>query len=275
MVPRRTIAALERDGADERWALRVAPAWALNGASVALLPAMANMAGSQSASYIAGMIALGTATITVTVAQGFTEIAVAACSPAFFVSLATAALGPDQPSFVVIGSVIYAVIILRLHLVMAATTARLAEQTASNERLNASLVLERERLVRTQRALEDANRELAHDARHDPLTGLANRKMLMERLDEDLARLGPGDEISILYADLDHFKELNDRHGHAAGDELLQAVATRLTSIVRKSDTVVRMGATSSSSSSARVGRPRRRLLPRGGSRTPSSVPSS
>ncbi|MBS1848116.1 MAG: GGDEF domain-containing protein, partial [Actinobacteria bacterium] len=78
-------------------------------------------------------------------------------------------------------------------------------------------------------------RLLAHAASHDPLTGLANRKML----DEAVVRGGGG---AVLYCDLDRFKPVNDRFGHAVGDELLSLVAQRLTRCVRAEDVVARIG---------------------------------
>jgi len=81
------------------------------------------------------------------------------------------------------------------------------------------------------------NRYLAF---HDPLTGLGNRAMLAERIDQALARRRHG--CALLYIDLDRFKDVNDTHGHPAGDELICEFASRLSDIVRSSDTVVRLG---------------------------------
>ena len=84
---------------------------------------------------------------------------------------------------------------------------------------------------------------LHHMARHDALTQLPNRTLLRERLKTALtaAHLNDG-RMALLYVDLDRFKEVNDTHGHAIGDLLLQAVAHRLKSCVTRSDTVARMG---------------------------------
>ncbi|WP_380161496.1 putative bifunctional diguanylate cyclase/phosphodiesterase [Kineococcus sp. R86509] len=73
----------------------------------------------------------------------------------------------------------------------------------------------------------------------DPLTGLANRTMLTEFLTRGLSR---HDELGVLFVDLDDFKNVNDSRGHAAGDQLLLAVAQRLRASVRSADLVARLG---------------------------------
>ena len=88
-----------------------------------------------------------------------------------------------------------------------------------------------------------ARRELEHRAMHDPLTGLPNRDLLMDRLSVALARLGrQGTGLGVLFIDLDGFKQINDAHGHAVGDELLVSIAARLRREVRDGDTVARYG---------------------------------
>ena len=80
-------------------------------------------------------------------------------------------------------------------------------------------------------------------AQSDPLTGLANRRAFHESLRMALARSRrSGNDIAVLYLDLDRFKQVNDKFGHAAGDRLLRHVALRLRGCVRQSDTVARFG---------------------------------
>ena len=80
-----------------------------------------------------------------------------------------------------------------------------------------------------------------HDALHDPLTGLANRVLLQERLEHAAERRKRSHtSAAILFADLDRFKQVNDTHGHQVGDELLVAVAHRLSNLVRSGDTLAR-----------------------------------
>ena len=85
--------------------------------------------------------------------------------------------------------------------------------------------------------------EVRHLAFYDPLTRLPNRRLLMDRLKQAIASSNrSGQHGALMFLDLDHFKQLNDRLGHAMGDELLKQVATRLLSCVREVDSVARLG---------------------------------
>lgn len=93
----------------------------------------------------------------------------------------------------------------------------------------------------TQR--KEMEERLRHQAQSDPLTKLPNRALFNDRLQVLLTQMHRyGDAFALLYVDLDHFKAVNDRLGHAAGDELLIEAAHRLTLAVRDSDTVARLG---------------------------------
>ncbi len=84
---------------------------------------------------------------------------------------------------------------------------------------------------------------LQHSATHDALTSLPNRALFRERLESALARVQRGGTgIAVVLVDVDAFKLVNDLHGHAAGDALLQAFAERMCQTVRKADTVARLG---------------------------------
>jgi diguanylate cyclase (GGDEF)-like protein/PAS domain S-box-containing protein len=92
-------------------------------------------------------------------------------------------------------------------------------------------------------ALEEARRELQHIAFHDPLTSLPNRAAFQEQLDSAVARCpGSSCAVGVLFIDLDNFKLINDSFGHAAGDELLCAIAGRLQGATRVGDVVARQG---------------------------------
>ena len=95
--------------------------------------------------------------------------------------------------------------------------------------------------VTERKQLED---QLQHEAFHDPLTGLANRALFADRVTHALARSArhPQDQLAVLFLDLDDFKVVNDSLGHAAGDELLTAVAERIRACLRRQDTPARLG---------------------------------
>ncbi|MGM0767283.1 MAG: sensor domain-containing diguanylate cyclase [Pseudomonadota bacterium] len=85
--------------------------------------------------------------------------------------------------------------------------------------------------------------ELLRMARSDPLTGTANRRVLMEVLEEEFSRARRyGHQLSVLMLDLDHFKQVNDRHGHATGDAVLKELVRVVTPEIRGSDCFARLG---------------------------------
>jgi diguanylate cyclase (GGDEF)-like protein len=103
---------------------------------------------------------------------------------------------------------------------------------------------EMQQKIETQvNTLQAKQLELDHLASHDPLTGLPNRRVFLDRVEHALARARRANSrLAILFVDLDHFKEINDRLGHAVGDVMLLAVADRMRSTVRAADTVARLG---------------------------------
>lgn len=106
-----------------------------------------------------------------------------------------------------------------------------------------SLGHENRELERTNDELMAEQDRFRHLATHDPLTSLPNRTLFENRLDGALRRCSrTGQYFALAFLDLDRFKSVNDRHGHAAGDELIVAIARRLVESVRRTDTVARIG---------------------------------
>jgi len=91
--------------------------------------------------------------------------------------------------------------------------------------------------------LQDAQAALTKQATHDALTGLPNRALLVDRIDQALLQSKrSGRYTAVLFIDLDRFKQVNDTHGHAVGDTVLQKTAERLSAVLRSMDTVARIG---------------------------------
>ncbi len=105
---------------------------------------------------------------------------------------------------------------------------------------NASVALQYDRLEQAVLQLSVLQEQLHHQAYHDPLTSLANRTLFTDKVRETLA--STQGQVSVLFIDLDDFKTVNDSLGHAAGDELLVSVASRLRSCLRPEDVVARLG---------------------------------
>lgn len=100
--------------------------------------------------------------------------------------------------------------------------------------------IERQRIMLE---LQEAREREQYLATHDSLTGIPNRMLFYDRLSQAIAAASRWDTtLAVLFLDLDGFKPINDTHGHTAGDRLLQEVAKRVASIVRKSDTAARIG---------------------------------
>ena len=87
-----------------------------------------------------------------------------------------------------------------------------------------------------------AEREALKLARHDPLTGLPNRRFFKEKLEQCLRVTSTGTQLAVLMLDLDGFKTVNDTHGHATGDTTLSEFARRATAVLRSSDFLARIG---------------------------------
>ena len=99
------------------------------------------------------------------------------------------------------------------------------------------------RMVEMQAALIASREALAHQATHDALTGLLNRRAILDRLNRELSRACRNcDSLAVGMCDIDHFKQINDKHGHQTGDDVLLGFAGILSGSLRPYDSVGRMG---------------------------------
>ncbi|GJN44184.1 sensor domain-containing diguanylate cyclase [Pseudomonas tohonis] len=122
-------------------------------------------------------------------------------------------------------------------------TARLAQMQASADELQAAVANRTAELAAANQRLCEREQELEHAAFHDALTDLPNRRYLIERAETALANAGRrGETVALMLIDLDHFKPINDKYGHDAGDAMLRSIGQRLREHVRGGDSVARLG---------------------------------
>lgn len=125
-------------------------------------------------------------------------------------------------------------------------TETLAKGVEELKQLEIHLIQSRSALAQSNAALAastEAERNAQHRALHDPTTGLPNRDLFDTRLEQAISMAKRhGWTLAVMFLDLDHFKSINDTHGHAAGDVVLQEVAKRLAGHARDEDTVCRNG---------------------------------
>ncbi|MFA3759566.1 diguanylate cyclase domain-containing protein [Yersinia sp. 2466 StPb PI] len=117
-------------------------------------------------------------------------------------------------------------------------SAKIAELNELSNDFNGLL----EELEVWQDHLTQENDFLAHRAAHDSLTGLANRAFFEGRLSRTLSDCADDEQLAVLFIDGDHFKEINDNYGHAAGDLVLTSIADRIRALLRETDLVARLG---------------------------------
>ncbi len=122
----------------------------------------------------------------------------------------------------------------------------LQRETAQRQELERAIHGTRKALAQAEADLacvRGGERQARHLAMHDELTSLPNRRHLLQQLGHALAQRGPDHPgPAVIYIDLDHFKAVNDTHGHGVGDEVLRITAARLSAAVRQGDLVVRLG---------------------------------
>jgi diguanylate cyclase (GGDEF)-like protein len=171
----------------------------------------------------------GTAAVMMAIAGAMTRVFLAGPAAMIAVNtllLASGLAGP--PRVLAVFSALYVVVLL---------LCQLGQRSAMR-----SAVTNEHRAHHLLDELAGANQLLAFEATHDLLTCIANRRRIISELATELTGVGPDRAIDVMFLDLDGFKEVNDTFGHAVGDELLVAAATRITALVGDEDLVGRQG---------------------------------
>ena len=122
----------------------------------------------------------------------------------------------------------YFVALFALHHSVSRTEIRAVVAGSAADRLRVQYANDRNELVVVNSQLHESNRQLAHQAKHDPLTGLLNRRGTLEALESALAASRRGGSVALLFLDLDRFKAVNDAIGHRGGDRFICIIADRI-----------------------------------------------
>lgn len=132
--------------------------------------------------------------------------------------------------------------LLMLHHVVGRSSVDAIRLQWQSEQLLGELAHERAELTAVNEQLASTNRSLTHQATHDPLTGLYNRRGTLELLDRVLVEASAGRPVGLLFCDLDRFKAVNDALGHRGGDRFLSIIADRLARSLEPGSVAGRMG---------------------------------
>jgi diguanylate cyclase (GGDEF)-like protein len=163
--------------------------------------------------------------------------------PTMSVSAASLALsGVERLQALSLVVVFYAFALLVMHQVVSVSATRAIRLQWRSDELLARQHDDRTALRVKNTELQDVNQRLHHQARHDPLTGLLNRRGTIEELEQLLELAGPSQPLSVLFCDLDLFRQINQTLGHRGGDEFLTAVADRIERSVGSAGIAGRLG---------------------------------
>jgi diguanylate cyclase (GGDEF)-like protein len=234
--------------ADQRrrgeWALRIA--FAICGTTFGLAPWVAGPVAASDAIDTTLTFTLFPATVSAVAAvvtAGRRDMYLAFLIPLSVASSTTMVLSGDR-RLQGLGAValVYCSTLVILHKVVSRGTRRAIDAQWRSEELLRTQASDQVRLTAAYRQLAETNEQLAHQATHDPLTGLVNRRGTIDQLDRLLSFAADGQSVSVLFIDLDRFKAVNDALGHRGGDTFLRVLADRIARAVDRGSVAGRIG---------------------------------
>lgn len=181
--------------------------------------------------------------ITCIVTAGRREMYLAFIVPLILVSSSTL-IASDDSRLRSLGilTIFFGLALMVLHYVVSRNTLEAIRLQWRSERLLRDLAYERSELTGVNDQLASTNKRLAHQATHDPLTGLYNRRGTLELLDQVLADASDLAPVGLLFCDLDRFKAVNDALGHRGGDRFISIIADRVSRSLEPGSIAGRMG---------------------------------
>jgi diguanylate cyclase (GGDEF)-like protein len=192
---------------------------------------------------ISTLIPIGHCASAVVVSAGRGDLFAAMAAPTLLITTATLyATGDPELRKVATISVAYGVALLALHRMVSRTAIRAVSEGSSASRLRDQYARDRHQLVVVNDQLQETNQQLAHQATHDPLTGLLNRRGTLEELEAALLRVRRTGSVALLFCDLDRFKAVNDALGHRGGDRFICVLADRIARTIDRGELAGRMG---------------------------------
>lgn len=201
------------------------------------------VSGSREVALLFTMFPATYCAIAVVVTAGRRDMFVVGVVPALVISvLSLHATGDGRLQNLAAIMPLYFVALFALHHSVSRIGIRAVVEGTAAQRLRVQYTKDRNALVVVNDQLHESNLQLAHQAKHDPLTGLLNRRGTLEALEAALAASRRGESVALLFLDLDRFKAVNDAIGHRGGDRFISIIADRIARSLDVDEVPGRMG---------------------------------